>query len=186
MRKIKEVYSRRTKKEKIFTVGVLAMMVLFMVVVVAKNALLATYIMCALPTIILSAAAIDEVSQKKTEFALPFYFYILLFFVERFFYEPMAINVVTWFVVMLLSAMAYMWASGQKGKLFYGMAAVAVVLFVVEKAIPLAAVLRYLILMALNFGVSYVMNRASVLKKKYWLAVMCVLYVVVFFVTRLI
>lgn len=210
---LKKVYSRRTKKEKILTVGVLVCMVLVMLLVAARctempiaaNAVsewvsdtllwfvagkvpifaLAVFIVAALPLMVVSSAVIDEISQKRTAFALPFYFYLLLFFTETLFYQPMAFTVITWLALLILSLLLFALAKGRRGKLFYLMAAAFVLLLVLEPGKTALAVIQYLICLAVNTAMAFVMNRASVLKKKYWYAVMLVLYLVLFFIGRL-
>ena len=65
------------------------------------------------------------------------------------------------------------------------MAAAFVLLLVLEPGKTVLAVIQYLICLAVNTAMAFVMNRASVLKKKYWYAVMLVLYLVLFLLGRL-
>ena len=209
---LKKVYSRRTKKEKILTVGILVFMVLVMLLVaarcnempVAANAVsewvsnillwfvagevpifaLAVFIVAALPLMVVSSAVIDEISQKRTALALPFYFYLLLFFTETLFYQPMAFTVITWLALLILSLLLFALTKGRRGKLFYLMAAAFVLLLVLEPGKTALAVIQYLICLVVNTAMAFVMNRASVLKKKYWYAVMLVLYLVLFLLGR--
>ena len=210
---LKEIYSRRTKKEKILTVGVMVAMVLVMLLVTARTMYmampptpasevvsillfelvagdveiyaLATFIVGILPLIVMSAAVIDEISQTRTEFALPFYFYLLLFFVEKQFYDPMAYTAVTWLSLLVFSFLLFALVKRRRDKMVYVFLAALVVLLLIELGRPVLAMLPYLICMVVNTGMSYVMNRASVLKKKYWYGVMLILYLLLFGLGRL-
>lgn len=209
---IKKVYSRRTKKEKILTAGTVAGMLLLMLLAAARctkpaetaaglpewiqSALLwlfagevpvlalAVFLVCTLPVMVASAAVLDEISQKKPALALPFYFYLLLFFSEGLFYRPMAVSINTWFVLVLLSGMLYGLAKRQRGRLFYVMSALAFLLTVSEHGKPLFSVFAYLAFLTVNGAAAFLMNRASVLKKKYWYAVILLLYMLLFFAGR--
>lgn len=131
---IKQVYSRRTKREKFLTIGVVVAAVAVMLLVAPRQGVLiemgkyseyvnrsllwvlngskdmlamAVYLVCALPVIIISSAIIDEIAQKERKIEIPFFFYILLFAVESLFYEVLAIPVTGWYVLLLLSTALY-------------------------------------------------------------------------------
>ena len=210
---LKSIYSRRTRREKVLSVGVIVAMVLIMLLVAARTMYMempptavsemvsilffelvagdleiyaiATFIVGILPLIIMSAAVIDEISQKRTQFALPFYLYLLLFFVEKQFYDPMAHTVITWLSLLLVSLLLFALAKGRRDKVVYLLAAGIILLAALEIGKPIVAILEYLLCMIVNTGVAFVMNRASVLRKKYWLMVLLVLYLLLFFVGRL-
>lgn len=131
---IKQVYSRRTKREKFLTIGVAIVAVVMMLFVAARQgepavmgnysktlhgALLwllngskdilamAVYLVCVLPVIIVSAAILDEIGLKNNRSEVPFFFYVLLFAVEGLFYETLATSVTGWFVLMLFATAVY-------------------------------------------------------------------------------
>lgn len=131
---IKQVYSRRTKREKFLTIGVAIVAVVMMLFVAARQgepavmgnysqtlhgALLwllngskdilamAVYLVCVLPVIIVSAGILDEIGLKNNQSEVPFFFYVLLFAVEGLFYETLATPVTGWFVLMLFSTAVF-------------------------------------------------------------------------------
>jgi len=131
---IKQLYSRRTKREKFLTIGVVILAVVMMLFVagrlgkpavmgaytsVVNNALLwllggsadifamAAYLVCSLPVIIVSAGILDELAQKNALLEIPYFFYVLLFAVEGLFFETSKTSITGWFVLMLLSTAAY-------------------------------------------------------------------------------
>ena len=114
---IRKVYSIRTKREKILTVGVLVLSIVLMLFIAARQTAelpvlggytntvhemllwflngsaeilaMAVYFVCAIPVMIVSAVTIDELAQKNTALALPVYYYVMLFMVLELFYEPL-------------------------------------------------------------------------------------------------
>lgn len=131
---IKQVYSRRTKREKFLTIGVVVLAVVMMLLVAPRQGNLipmggfsesvhgsllwilngskdilamAVYLVCALPVIVVSAAIIDEIAQKQIRIEIPFFFYVLLFTVESLFYEVLAIPVTGWYILLLVSAAVF-------------------------------------------------------------------------------
>lgn len=131
---IKQLYSRRTKREKFLTIGVVILAVVMMLFVAGRlgkpvvigeytstvnNALLwllggsvdiltmAAYLVCALPVIIISAGILDELAQRNNLLEIPYFFYVLLFVVEGLFYETTKTPITGWFVLMLLATLAY-------------------------------------------------------------------------------
>ena len=127
---IKQVYSRRTKREKLLSIAVVVFAVVMMLLIVPRQgpllsmgefsasvngALLwmlngskdilamAAYLVCALPVIVISAAIMDEIAQKHIRIELPFFFYVLLFVVESLFYEVLAVPLTAWYVLLLVS-----------------------------------------------------------------------------------
>lgn len=131
---IKQVYSRRTKREKFLTIGVVAVSVASMLLVAPRQGVLmemgkyseyvnrsllwvlngskdilamAVYLVCALPVIIISSAIIDEIAQQERTIEIPFFFYILLFAVESLFYNVLAIPITGWYVLLLFSTASY-------------------------------------------------------------------------------
>lgn len=209
---IKQVYSRRTRREKILSAGVLVMGVLVMLLLAARcskmpqtagivptriqNAVLwlfaedvqmtamAVYLVGALPTILISAAVLDEIGQKKGELALPFYFYPAAFMVEKLFYNPLSISVCSWIVLVLTSFCLYEVVVKQY-KIGCGIAAIVLILTVLEHGQPVIALLRYGACLILCAGTAVLMNRAGVLKKKIWYASILVLYFILFLIAGL-
>ena len=131
---IKQLYSRRTKREKFLTIGVVILAVVMMLFVAGRlgkpyvmgaytvtvnNALLwllggsvdilamAAYLVCALPVIIISAGILDELAQKHALLEIPYFFYVLLFAVEGLYFETTKTPITGWFVLMLLATMVY-------------------------------------------------------------------------------
>lgn len=127
---IKQVYSRRTKREKFLSIGVVVLAVVTMLLVAPRQGPLlsmgefsigvngailwilngskdilamAAYLVCALPVIVISAAVMDEIAQKHIQIELPFFFYVLLFAVESLFFEVLAIPLTGWYVLLLVS-----------------------------------------------------------------------------------
>lgn len=217
---IRKVYSIKTKREKILTVGVLVLSVVAMLFVASRqpeelpvlggyttvihNMLLwflngsveilamAVYFVCTIPVMIVSAVIIDELGQKRVALALPFYYYVLFFMVEGLYYQPLKSSVTEWFVLLLLSTAiycgvkAYHEGTNKKKKLLSMLLVVGIVAVVlVEKAVPIMLMLEYVVLLILNIGAAFVINRASVLKKKYWYIVTLVCYLILFLVGRL-
>lgn len=217
---IRKVYSRRTKREKILSIGVAVMAVVATLFIAARQGAdlpvmgdwtltvhemllwflsgstemlaMAVFLVCSIPVVLVSAIIIDEIGQKNTALALPFYYYIILFMVERLFYEPLTVPVTGWFVLLLLSTAIYCCVkarfegTNKKKKVLSALLIIGIFAVVfVEKAVPTALVWQYMMLLALNTGVSFVINRASVLKKKYWYAVTLICFAVLFFVGRL-
>lgn len=217
---IRKVYSRRTKREKILSIGVLVMAVVATLFIAAGQSdnlpvmgdwtltihemllwflsgsaemlAMAVFLVCSIPVMVVSAIIIDEVGQRNTAFALPFYYYIALFMVERLFYEPLTIPVTGWFVLLLLSAAIYCglkahYEGMNKKKKILGMLLVLGILLVllVEKTVPIMLLVKYVVLVALNMGATVVINRASVLKKKIWYIVTLICFVILFFLGRL-
>ena len=217
---IKEVYSRRTKREKVLTVGVLILSVVAMLFVAARAEgmlpvmghytgmvytmllwflngsteilAMAVYLVCVIPTMVVSAAIIDEISQRELILAAPFYYYVLFFMVEGLFLAPLATPVTGWFVLLLLATGLYCrvkahYEGTNKKKtllsilLFVGI----LVVMLVEGAVPVVLLLRYAALFVLNVGAAVVINRTSVLKKKLWYLVTLVCFVMLFFLGRL-
>ena len=217
---IRKVYSRRTKREKILSVGVAVMAVVATLFIAARQGTnlpvmgdwtltihemllwflsgstemlaMAVFLVCSIPVALVSAIIIDEIGQKNTVLALPFYYYIILFMVERLFYEPLTVPVTGWFVLLLLSTAIYCgvkahFEGANKKKKLLGALLILGILAVmlVEKAVPVALLLQYIVLLVLNTGAAVVINRASVLKKKYWYAVTLICFVILFFIGRL-
>ena len=217
---IKKVYSRRTKREKILTVCVLAASVLLMLLVAARCGdelqatgklslhiqdmllwlfngnvqllCMAEFIVCSVPVMVVSAALLDEIGQKKVVMALPFYEYLLLFMVNLLFYKPLTISIISWFALLLFAGLLYgcvkMYYEGtnkKKAVLYLIMMVMILAIIVIEKAVPVAALLKYLVLLIINGLVTLCVNRASVLKKRFWYAVTLVCYLILFFVGRL-
>jgi len=217
---IRKVYSRRTKREKILSVGVAVMAVVATLFIAARQGTnlpvmgdwtltihemllwflsgstemlaMAVFLVCSIPVVLVSVIIIDEIGQKNTVLALPFYYYIILFMVERLFYEPLTVPVTGWFVLLLLSTAIYCgvkahFEGANKKKKLLGALLILGILAVmlVEKAVPVALLLQYIVLLVLNTGVAVVINRASVLKKKYWYAVTLICFVILFFIGRL-
>lgn len=217
---IKQLYSRRTKREKFLTIGVVILAVVMMLFVagrlgkpvvmgvytsVVNNALLwllggskdilaiAAYLLCSLPVIIISAGILDELARKHVLLEVPYFFYVLLFVVEGLFYETIKIPVTGWFCLMLLSTAIYckikMNCEGSnKTKLLLSscMIAVIIVICCLEQTVPVVLLVRYAVLLAANALLSVVLNRTSVLKKKVWLIVIALCYVIAFLIGRLI
>ena len=153
---------------------------------------MAVYFVCTIPVMVVSAVIIDEFAQKNTALALPFYYYVMLFMVTSLCYEPLRIPVTGWFVLLLLSTACYCKVkalhegTNKKKRLLSTFLVVGILLvFLVERAVPIMLMVEYLLLLALNIGVALVINRASVLKKKIWYIVTMVCYVLVFLVGRL-
>ena len=96
----------------------------------------------------------------------------------------MAFTVITWLALLILSLLLFALTKGRRGKLFYLMAAAFVLLLVLEPGKTALAVIQYLICLVVNTAMAFVMNRASVLKKKYWYVCMLVLYLVLFLLGR--
>lgn len=217
---IRKVYSRRTKREKILTIGVLVLAVVMTLFIAARQGAnlpvmgdwtltvhemllwflggstemlaMAVFLVCSLPVMVVSAIIIDEMGQKNTALALPFYYYVVLFLVERLFYEPLTIPVTGWFVLLLLSTAIYCGVkarfegTNKKKKILGALLIVGIlVVILVEKAVPVALLWQYIVLLVLNTGAALVINRASVLKKKIWYAVTLVCFVILFFIGRL-
>lgn len=217
---IRKVYSRRTKREKIMTVAVLAAAVIATLFIAAgqdgdlpvmgdwtltihemllwflsgstEMLAMAVFLVCSIPVMVVSAIIIDEIGQKNTMFALPFYYYVVLFMIERMFYEPLTIPVTGWFVLLLLSAgiycsiKAHFEGTNKKKNILRILLIVGMlIIFLVEKAIPLAVICEYAVLLALNAGIAVVINRASVLKKNIWYAITLICFVLLFCIGRL-
>lgn len=217
---VKEVYSRRTKREKVLTVCVLILSVVLMLFVAARSSAIipalggysetvhgmllwflngsteiltmAVYFVCVIPTMVVSAAIIDEISQRRIILAVPFYYYVLFFMVERLFYEPLGISVTGWFVLLLLATILYCLVkahyegANKKKKILIALLLVALLtVIIVEKAIPTTLLMRYVDLLVINIGAAVLINRASVLKKKIWYGITLICYVVLFFLGRL-
>ena len=217
---IKQVYSRRTKREKFLSIGVVVLAVVMMLLIAPRQgelialggfsdsvygALLwilngskdifamAVYLVCALPVIIISSAVIDEVAQKQIRIELPFFFYVLLFVVEGLFYEVLAVPVTSWFVLLLVSVALYAkikarYEGSNKIRTILSICMVAGIFLIcaLEQAVPAMLLIRYAVLMGLNFLMAFLLNRTSVLKKKVWLIVIAVCYLIVFLLGRLI
>lgn len=217
---IKEVYSRRTKREKVLTVGVLILSVVGMLFVAARAEgmlpvmghysgtvytmllwflngsveilAMAVYFVCVIPTMVVSAAIIDEISQREIILAAPFYYYVLFFMVEGLFLAPLETPVTGWFVLLLLAAGIYCSVKAhyegtnkKKNLLRILLAAGIFLVLLVEKAVPTMLLLEYVVLLALNIGAAVVINRTSVLKKKIWYLVTLICFVILFFLGRL-
>jgi len=217
---IKEVYSRRTKREKVLTVGVLILSVVGMLFVAARVEgmlpvmghytgtvytmllwflngsvdilAMAVYFVCVIPTMVVSAAVIDEISQREIILAAPFYYYVLFFMVEGLFLAPLATPVTGWFVLLLLatgiycSVKAHYEGANKKKKLLSILLIVGIlVVLLVERAVPVVLLFKYVGLLALNTGAAVVVNRTSVLKKKLWYLVTLICFVILFFLGRL-
>ncbi len=217
---IKQVYSRRTRREKVLTVGVLILSVVAMLFVAARAEsnlsvmgtysstvhemllwflngsteilAMAVYFVCVIPTMVVSAAIIDEISQRKVLFAVPFYYYLLCFMIEGLFLAPLGTSVTGWFVLLLFSTAIYcsvkahFEGTNKKKTILSALLIVGIlVVMLVEKAVPVALLWQYIVLLVLNTGAAVVINRASVLKKKIWYAVTLVCFVILFFLGRL-
>jgi len=217
---IRKVYSRRTKREKILSVVVLAVAVVASLFIAARQGTelpvmgsytatlhamllwflngsteilaLAVFIVCAVPVMMVSAIVIDEFGQRNTALALPFYYYVILFLVEAMFYAPLTISVSDWFVLLLFVTALYCRVKAhyegtnkKKNLLSILLVAVTLAIFVIEQAIPAMLLVEYIVLFVANVGAAFVINRASVLKKRIWYAVTLVCFVGLFFVGRL-
>lgn len=154
---------------------------------------MAVYLVCALPVIIVSSAILDEIAQKNTRLEMPFFFYVLLFVVESLFYETLAISVTGWFVLMLFVTALYCrikmrYEGTNKGKNLLNILMVAVILliFALEKTVPVMLFVEYGLFMVINALAAYALNRTSVLKKKIWLIVILICYLAVFLLGRMI
>ena len=217
---IKEVYSRRTKREKVLTVCVLILSVIMMLFGAAwgdadlpamgnysgtvhdmllwflngstEILAMAVFFVCVIPTMVVSAAVIDEISQRELILAAPFYYYVLFFMVEGLFLVPLATPVTGWFVLLLLATgfycrvKAHYEGTNKKKTLLSILLFVGIlVVMLVEGAVPVVLLLRYAALFVLNVGAAVVINRTSVLKKKLWYLVTLVCFVMLFFLGRL-
>ena len=217
---IKEVYSRRTKREKVLTVCVLILSVVAMLFVAARAEgmlpvmghytgtvytmllwflngsteilTMAVYFVCVIPTMVVSAAIIDEISQRELILAAPFYYYVLFFMVEGLFFAPLAVPVTGWFVLLLLatvlycSVKAYYEGTNKKKRLLSILLVVGIlVVLLVEGAVPVALLLQYVASLGLNIGAAVVINRTSILKKKLWYLMTMICFVMLFFIGRL-
>ena len=217
---IKQLYSRRTKREKFLTIGVVILAVVMMLFVagrlgkpvvmgaytlIVNNALLwllggsadilamAVYLVCALPVIIISAGILDELAWKHTLLEIPYFFYVLLFAVEGFFYETIKTPVTGWFILLLLVTavyckikMTYEGSNKTKSLLSICMIVVIIAICCLEQAVPIVLLVKYAALLAVNALLSVVLNRTSVLKKKVWLLVIVICYAIAFLMGRLI
>lgn len=217
---IRKVYSRRTKREKIMTVAVLAASIIASLFIAAgqkgdlpvmggwtltihemllwflsgstEMLAMAVFLVCSIPVMVVSAIMLDEIGQKNTMLALPFYYYVVLFMIERMFYEPLTVPVTGWFVLLLFSTGIYCsikahfeGTNKKKNILRVLLIAGIFIVFFVEKAIPAALLCEYAVLLVLNAGAAVVINRASVLKKNVWYAVTLVCFVLLFCISRL-
>lgn len=217
---IKEVYSRRTKREKVLTVCVLILSVVAMLFVAARAEgmlpvmgkytgtvytmllwflngsteilAMAVYFVCVIPTMVVSAAIIDEISQRELILAAPFYYYVLFFMVEGLFLAPLAVPVTGWFVLLLLATVfycrvkAHYEGTNKKKRLLSILLVVGIlVVLLVERAVPVALLLQYVASLGLNIGAAVVINRTSILKKKLWYLMTMICFVMLFFIGRL-
>lgn len=217
---IKEVYSRRTKREKVLTVCVLILSVVGMLFGAAwgkaelpamgnysgtvhdmllwflngstEILTMAVYFVCVIPTMVVSAAVIDEISQREIILAAPFYDYVLCFMVEGLFLAPLAIPVTGWFLLLLVvtglycGVKAHYEGTNQKKRLLSILLLVGILMvLLVERAVPAVLLLRYAALLVLNIGAAVIINRASVLKKKLWYFVTLICFIILFFIGRL-
>lgn len=217
---IKQLYSRRTKREKFLTIGVVILAVIMMLFVAGRlgkaalmgdytqtvnHALLwilggsedilamAVYLVCSLPVIIISAGILDEIAQKHILIEIPYFFYVLLFAVEGLFYETTKMPVTGWFCLMLLSTalyckikMTYEGSNKTKSLLIIAMIAAIAGICCLEQTVPGVIFVHYAILLTINAILSVCLNRTSVLKKKVWLIVIALCYVIAFVTGRLI
>lgn len=217
---IKEVYSRRTKREKVLTVCVLILSVVAMLFVAARAEgmlpvmgkytgtvytmllwflngsteilAMAVYFVCVIPTMVVSAAIIDEISQRELILAAPFYYYVLFFMVEGLFLAPLAVPVTGWFVLLLLATVfycrvkAHYEGTNKKKRLLSILLVVGIlVVLLVEGAVPVVLLLQYVASLGLNIGAAVVINRTSILKKKLWYLMTMICFVMLFFIGRL-
>ena len=217
---IKEVYSRRTKREKVLTVCVLILSVVAMLFGAAwgeaylptmgnysgtvhdmllwflngstEILTMAVYLVCVIPTMVVSAAVIDEISQRELILAASFYYYVLFFMVEGLFLIPLGIPVTGWFVLLLLATGLYCrvkahYEGMNKKKILLNILLLVgiIVVLLVEGAVPLSLLLQYAALFVVNLGAAVVINRTSVLKKKLWYSVTLICFVMLFFIGRL-
>lgn len=217
---IRKVYSRRTKREKILSIGVVVLAVVATLFIAARQGnelpvmgdwtltvhemllwflsgstemlAMAVFLVCAIPVVVISAIIIDEIGQRNTAFALPFYYYIVLFMIERLFYEPLVVPVTGWFVLLLFSTAIYciikahFEGTNKKKTILCALLIVGIlIVFLVEKTVPVALLWQYVILLALNAGAAVVINRASVLKKRIWYIATLICCVILFFIGRL-
>ena len=84
------------------------------------------------------------------------------------------------------SVKAYFEGTNKKKKLLSVLLVFGILAVIcVEKAVPIALIWQYIVLLVLNIGAAFVINRASVLKKKLWYAVTLICFVILFFVGRL-
>ena len=222
---IKQVYSRRTKREKFLTIGVVIAMVASMLLIAPRQGVLlemgnyseyvnrsllwvlngskdilamAVYLVCALPVIIISSAIIDEIAQRQRKIEIPFFFYVLLFAVESLFYNILSIPITGWYVLLLFVTAGYckikMHKEGSnrtKTILNIGMIVGILGILALEQAVsgvllPGLLLLEYMAFLCLNFFMAFLLNRTSVLKKKVWLIVICLCYLVVFLLGKII
>ena len=216
---IKEVYSRRTKREKVLTVCVLILSVVAMLFGAAWGEAvlpdmgsytgtvhemllwflngstdilaMAVYFVCVIPTMVVSAAIIDEISQREIILAAPFYYYVIFFMIEGLFLAPLATPVTGWFVLLLVATgiycrvKAHYEGTNKKKTILTILLVVGIlVIFLVERAVPTVLLFRYVVLMVLNTGAAIVVNRTSVLKKKIWFLMTLVCFALLFFVGR--
>ena len=217
---IRKVYSIRTKREKFLTVGVLVASVVAMLFIACRQSYdlpvmgeysstvhemllwflngsmeilaMAVYFVCVIPVMVISAVIVDELAQKNTALALPFYYYVLLFMVTGLFYEPLGTPVTGWFVLLLLATAIYCKVkarhegTNKKKQILNLLLLIGIlVVFLVEKAAPALLLIEYVVLLGVNIGAAFVINRASVLKKKIWYVVTLVCYLLLFLIGRL-
>lgn len=208
---IKKVYSRRVRKEKLLTAGILAFAVLVMLLLVSHQTVtlmaegifskqmyeglsllfenngaiigMIVYLIGGLPALVLGACVLDELSEKYTQLSLPFYFYIVLFHVERLFWCPMELSIVTWLMILLVANIFYGLAkwygkgvTKQSKLVMLFSAVVLVVVAILDKSMVWMNLIRYIVLIVFNIGIAWILNRATVLKKKIWYAVVIVCY----------
>lgn len=132
---MKKVYGRRSRREKVLSVGVLVLFVLLELLIAARTAApaaqdgtleaqvyalllwifngsvpllaYAVYLVCGIPAAVTGAAILDEIAQQKTKIELPFYFYLLFFLAEGMFYRSLETSVTAWFALLLINGIVY-------------------------------------------------------------------------------
>lgn len=132
---IKGVYTRRNRKEKVMTVGILILSVFVMLLFAARQGSLpeqngafseavyhvlswlfagnvsmmslAIYLCLGLPLVGLGSMIMELVAMRWQRISLPFHFYVLLFVIDIAFYNPMKETISNWFLVLVLMLFLY-------------------------------------------------------------------------------
>lgn len=132
---MKGVYSRRNRKEKLMTAGILILSVCVMLLFAARQGILpeqngvfsqgaydvlswlfagdiqimslVIYLCLGVPIIGVGTMILELVSMRYQNISLPFHFYMLLFVVDVAFYNPMKEAVSNWFLILVLMVFLY-------------------------------------------------------------------------------
>ena len=140
-----------------------------------------------IPSIVIAATAMDTLGKKYRTLSLPLYFYILLFGINSKFYSVSLSNTVTWVIILILTMMILggikcleQGCTKSRICLLALMAVTVILLVVLNHGVDVFTVIFYIVLWIENILAAFVINRAYILRKIWWMLICLLSYIGLF------